>query len=49
MKHAEVLVPDLVDPALIIGAYASCEASAARLGAIMGALDVKVVPYVFFR
>lgn len=49
VKQAEVLVPDLVEPAMIRGAYASCGDAQIRLRAIMGSLDVQVVPYVFFR
>jgi hypothetical protein len=49
VKHAEVLVPDLVKPDKIVGAYASCADSGERLRAIMPTRDVKVVPYVFFR
>jgi hypothetical protein len=47
-KSAEVLVPTKVEPGRIIGAYASCEASARRLRGMMGTLDVTVAPYTFF-
>lgn len=47
-KSAEVLVPDRVSPEFIVGAHASCEESAMGMRAIMGELNVQVVPYVFF-
>ncbi len=47
-KWAEVLVPDLVDPAYIIGAYAPMTATADRIRPILGDLDLRVASYPFF-
>lgn len=49
VKCSEVLVPGVVDPATLIGAYASCEASATALRAIMTHHDVTIAAYGFFR
>jgi hypothetical protein len=50
VKQAEVLVPDFVDPALIIGAYApTLTAATAVEAAARGALPVVVAKYPFFR
>lgn len=48
-KCAEVLVPDRVDPALILGAYAPTVAALAVVQAAMPGWDVRMAPYPFFR
>ncbi len=49
VKQAEVLVPELVDPASIIGAYAPTQGAAAALDAASGGrLGVVIARYPFF-
>jgi hypothetical protein len=48
-KCAEVLVPDLVESSLVLGAYVSCGESLLRFGAIKSRLSVTVNSYLFFR
>lgn len=49
VKQAEVLVPELVDPTFIIGAYAPTQAAAAALDAASGArIGVVIARYPFF-
>lgn len=48
-KCAEVLVPDKVDPGLILGAYAPTASVLAVVQAAMPAWDVRIAPYPFFR
>ena len=47
-KCAEVLVPHVVDPRFLIGAYAVNESSAARIRKVCS-LAVEVDPVIFFR
>jgi ssDNA thymidine ADP-ribosyltransferase, DarT len=50
VKQAEVLVPDTVDPRLIVGAYApTSDAEAAIVTSTGGRLPVLVTRYPFFR
>lgn len=49
IKCAEVLVPEVVSPSLIIGAYVSCHAAGTELLRLAPGLDVQIKPYVFFR
>jgi len=50
VKQAEVLVPDLVHPDLIVGAYAPTQTAAAAVDAASGgALAVVVTRFTFFR
>lgn len=46
---AEVLVPDRVDPAFIMGAYVWCEEDRARLARIAPTLEVVVDGDLFFH
>lgn len=48
VKAAEVLVPDLVDPGHIIGAYAATPGVAALVAPLVGSRDVQLAPYPFF-
>lgn len=48
-KCAEVLVPDVVAPTFLVGAYVSCVDSAKLFGRITGALQPTVNPDMFFR
>lgn len=45
---AEVLVPDRVAVALVLGAYVSCESAAGAIKVATPDLPVKVYPYLFF-
>jgi len=47
-KCAEVLVPDCVDPASLMGVYVSCDESLARFNALGVSLVVTVNRYLFF-
>jgi hypothetical protein len=50
VKQAEVLVPDLVDPRYIVGAYAPTNGAAAAVAtASRGKIEVVVTKYTFFR
>lgn len=49
VKQAEVLVPDWVDPAFIVGAIAPTRAAGDAVQAAAGALAVTVAGYPFFR
>jgi hypothetical protein len=49
VKAAEVLVPDLLDPRYIIGAYAPTPGVAAAVKAVIGRRDVTVARYPFFE
>jgi hypothetical protein len=54
MRHgsimcAEVLVPDSVDAAFVVGAYVSCQESLAALGAAAPSLPATINRYLFFR
>ena len=48
-KCAEVLVPDRIDPGLIVGAYVSCPEAKVALEATGVDIPVTVNPYLFFR
>lgn len=48
-KCAEVLVPDRVEPSLILGAYAPTPTGLAAVQAAMPGWDVRLAPYPFFR
>lgn len=48
VKAAEVLIPDLVDPGYIVGAYAPTPGVAAALTAVIGPRDVRVARSPFF-
>jgi hypothetical protein len=48
-KCAEVLVPDRVDPVLILGAYVSCGESRQLLREQAPGLPITVDPHLFFR
>ena len=47
-KCAEVLVPDRVDPAFLMGAYVSYQQSLGRLSGLVPGLAVTVNPHLFF-
>lgn len=47
-KCAEVLVPDRVDPQLIVGAYVSGDVGQAALGAANAALQATIDRHLFF-
>jgi hypothetical protein len=49
IKCAEVLVPDRIDPANVLGAYVSGDAGQVALLAIAPSLTVVVSPHLFFR
>jgi hypothetical protein len=50
IKQAEVLVPDLIDPVLIIGAYAPTQSAAAALDVASGGrLGAVIARYPFFN
>ncbi len=49
VKAAEVLVPDLLDPRHIIGAYAPTRSVATAVTAVIGRRDVQVARYPFFE
>jgi hypothetical protein len=48
VKQAEVLVPDLIDPTFIIGAYAPTARAAAAVSAAAPGLAVVTTTYTFF-
>ncbi|NWG04546.1 MAG: DUF4433 domain-containing protein [Syntrophaceae bacterium] len=48
-KCAEVLVPDWIDPILIMGAYVSCQDAKTTLDALGVDIPVAINPYLFFR
>jgi hypothetical protein len=48
-KCAEVLVPDRIDPALVMGAYVSCPEAKATLEALGVDIPVAMNPYLFFK
>lgn len=47
-KSAEVLVPDVVPPSFVLGAYVSCEASRVKYDALNCGLQAVVNPHLFF-
>lgn len=47
-KCAEVLVPHVIAPSQVLGAYVSCEQSQARLHELGFSLPVSVDPHLFF-
>jgi hypothetical protein len=50
VKQAEVLVPNIIDPRFIVGAYAPTAAASTALAAVSGGrLPVVVTRYTFFR
>lgn len=49
VKCAEVLVPEKVDPAFIVGAYVSCEEARARLESRDIDLPIAIDGHLFFR
>lgn len=49
MKCAEILVPDRVDPGLILGAYVSCRESRAALERVAPGLPVTIDAHLFFQ
>lgn len=48
-KCAEVLVPDVVPPSYVIGAYVSCDDSRRQLHSLVPDLSVTVNPGLFFQ
>src|SRR5262249_6822793 len=46
---AEVLVPHVVPPGYLLGAYVSCQAAADALGKLGFGLPVRRYPYLFFQ
>ena len=48
-KCAEVLVPDRVDPAFIVGAYVSCQEAMDRLNGLGTGIGVTINGHMFFR
>lgn len=48
-KCAEVLVPDKVDPAFIVGAYVSCQKTMDRLNGLGTGIGVTINGHMFFR
>jgi hypothetical protein len=48
-KCAEVLVPDVVPPAYVIGAYVSCDGSRDAVHSVVPNLPVTVNPRLFFQ
>lgn len=46
---AEVLVPHVVPPGYLMGAYVSCAAARDALRGVGFELDVRLKPYIFFR
>jgi len=48
-KCAEVLVPDVVSPPYVIGAYVSCDNSRRQLHGLVPDLPVTVNPRLFFQ
>ena len=48
-KCAEVLVPNLVDPRFIFGAYVSCNGALLKFRTIEPCLDVSINTHLFFR
>lgn len=48
MKCAEVLVPDLVPPSFILGAYVSCQPSRDRMVEVAPRLSIHFNPHLFF-
>ncbi|MBO0792965.1 MAG: DUF4433 domain-containing protein [Ktedonobacteraceae bacterium] len=49
IKCAEVLVPNRIPPAYIIGAYVSCMQSQTELAGIAPNLQITIDPHLFFR
>jgi hypothetical protein len=47
-KCAEVLVPNLVDPRLLTGAFVSCQEALARMQALELNLPIAMNPHLFF-
>jgi len=48
-KCAEVLVPDCINPGLIVGGYVSCPEAKTTLEALGVDIPVAINPYLFFR
>lgn len=48
-KCAEVLVPDVVPPSYVVGAYVSCDDSQRALRRLAANLPITVDPHLFFR
>lgn len=49
IKCAEVLVPEMISPSLVVGAYVSCQAAKTDLLRLAPVLEVQIEPHMFFR